>query len=185
MFTDARSRRLVLVAHCILNQNAISDGTADFPGADERLVRRLLDAGVGILQLPCPELNCLGLDRGDPEGGQRPVLEENTRIRAALDRPAAARILASLVERVVFEVEEYHRHGFTILGLVGIDRSPSCGVTTTSRLGQETPGRGVFLEALRDALSVRGLQVEMIGVKAAQPGPALQRLEGLLRRSPV
>jgi hypothetical protein len=41
----------VLVAHCVLNQNAISDGTADHPGADAALVRRLLDAGVGIVSL--------------------------------------------------------------------------------------------------------------------------------------
>ena len=28
MFTDGRSRRVVFVAHCFLNQNASSDGTA-------------------------------------------------------------------------------------------------------------------------------------------------------------
>ncbi len=46
MFQDARSRRVVFVAHCILNQNVISDGTADLPGSDAALVRRLLEAGV-------------------------------------------------------------------------------------------------------------------------------------------
>lgn len=182
MFTDARSRKLVLVAHCILNQNAISDGTADFPGADAELVRRLLQAGVGIVQMPCPELNCLGLDRGDPMGGERPVVEENTRIREALGRTAPARILAALVECVVFEVEEYRRHGFEIVGLIGINRSPSCGVNTTSRLNQEEPGRGVFIEALREALSVRALHVDMIGIKASQPAQAQQRVEELLQR---
>ena len=43
MFTDARSKRVIFVAHCVLNQNAISDGTADFPGTDEALARRLLE----------------------------------------------------------------------------------------------------------------------------------------------
>jgi predicted secreted protein len=181
VFTDARSRKIVLVAHCILNQNAISDGTADFPGSDEGILRELLQAGVGILQLPCPELNCLGLDRGDPAGGERPVIEENTRIREAMGHTAPARILAALVERVVFEVEEYRRHGFTIVGLVGINRSPSCGVNTTSRIDQEEPGRGVFIEALRDALSVRGIHVDMIGIKASQPEQARQRVEELLK----
>ncbi len=33
MFTDGRSRRVVFVAHCFLNQNAISDGTAVWPAA--------------------------------------------------------------------------------------------------------------------------------------------------------
>lgn len=31
MFTDGRSRRVVFLAHCLLNQNAISDGTAEVP----------------------------------------------------------------------------------------------------------------------------------------------------------
>ena len=180
MFTDARSRKIVFVAHCVLNQNAISDGTADFPGCDAGLVRQLLQSGVGIVQLPCPELNCLGLDRGDSLGGSRPVVEENTRIREAMGRTAPARILASLVERAVFEVEEYRKHGFTLVGLVGINRSPCCGVDTTSRGGREEAGRGVFIEALRKALSNRGIPVDMIGVKASQPEQAQQRLEVLL-----
>jgi predicted secreted protein len=180
LFTDPRSKRIVFLAHCILNQNAISDGTADFPGSDVPIVKHLLAAGVGIIQLPCPELNCLGLDRGDPAGATRPVIEENTRIRCAMGETTPARILASLVERVVFEVEQYHRHGFELLGLVGIDRSPSCGVNTTSRLNQEEPGRGMFMEALREALAERGLHLDLIGIKASRPQEALQRLERLL-----
>ena len=33
MFTDGRSKKVVFIAHCILNQNSISDGTAVFPAA--------------------------------------------------------------------------------------------------------------------------------------------------------
>lgn len=33
MFNDQRSKRVVFAAHCILNQNAISDGTLDYPAA--------------------------------------------------------------------------------------------------------------------------------------------------------
>ena len=49
MFTDARSRKIVFVAHRVLNQNAISDGTADFPGCDAGLVRQLLQSGVDMI----------------------------------------------------------------------------------------------------------------------------------------
>ncbi len=31
MFHDGRSKKVVFVAHCFLNQNAISDGTAVYP----------------------------------------------------------------------------------------------------------------------------------------------------------
>ena len=77
MFTDKRSKRVIFVAHCILNQNAISDGTADYPGSHVDIIRTLLDAQVGIIQMPCPELCCLGLDRGNILGAESPVVVEN------------------------------------------------------------------------------------------------------------
>ncbi len=33
MFNDGRSKRVVFVAHCFLNQNSISDETAVYPAA--------------------------------------------------------------------------------------------------------------------------------------------------------
>ena len=44
MFTDGRSRRVVFLAHCLLNQNAISDGTAEVPAAHREILRTVLDA---------------------------------------------------------------------------------------------------------------------------------------------
>ena len=61
MFNDGRSKRVVFVAHCFLNQNSISDGTAVYPAAFNDLVVFFLNADIGIVQMPCPELCCLGL----------------------------------------------------------------------------------------------------------------------------
>ena len=75
MFNDGRSKRVVLVAHCFLNQNSISDGTAVYPAAFKDLVVFFLNADIGIVQMPCPELCCLGLDRGNIHGADSPVVE--------------------------------------------------------------------------------------------------------------
>jgi predicted secreted protein len=132
------------------------------------------------VQLPCPELNCLGLDRGDPAGASRPVIEENTRIRSAMAQAAPARVLAGLVEQVCFQVAQYQRNGFEILGVLGINRSPSCGVETTSARNEEVAGRGLFMEAVAEALAQRGLSLPMLGIKASRPEEALARVEELL-----
>lgn len=50
MFTDARSKRVIFVAHCLLNQNSISDGTADYPGVNEAILQTLLKAKVGAVK---------------------------------------------------------------------------------------------------------------------------------------
>ena len=81
MFEDGRSKKVIFIAHCILNQNSISDGTAVFPATFKDVIKILLDADIGIVQMPCPELCCLGLNRGNNDGADVPVVIENTRIR--------------------------------------------------------------------------------------------------------
>ena len=174
MFTDIRSKRVIFLAHCIPNQNAISDGTAGYPAAHTDLIRTLLDAQVGIVQMPCPELCCLGLDGGDPQGAERP----NTRIRAALGAPEAAAQLDRLVDHVMLQIREYRRHGFTVVGIVGVNRSPSCGVDTTSDRDRELPGQGVFLARLTAALDTAGLSIPVVGVKCTPE--AMDKIRSIL-----
>ena len=180
MFQDARSRKVVFVSHCMLNQNAISDGTADFPAANQAVVSLLLEHDVGIVQMPCPELLCLGLDRGDVHGGERPVIVENTRIRAALQTPQASLRLRPLVEQVVYQIEQYQQNGFSVLGVVGINRSPSCGIETTSAHDEEVAGMGVFMAALKAELDARGISLPMVGIKAHEPEHAIEAVSRLL-----
>ncbi|MEA4938289.1 MAG: 2-thiouracil desulfurase family protein [Christensenella sp.] len=180
MFHDARSRKVVFVSHCFLNQNSISDGTADFPAANLPVVSLLLEYNVGIVQMPCPELLCLGLDRGDVHGGERPVIVENTRIRAALQAQTPAKKLQQLAEQVVYQIEEYRKNGFAIVGVIGINRSPSCGVETTSDHGEEVAGQGLFFAALKQELDARGISLPMIGIKANEPERAVEAVSRLL-----
>lgn len=167
-----------MIAHCLLNQNAISDGTAVCPASFREAVRALLDAEVGVVQLPCPELCCLGLDRGDARGAERPVTVENTRIRRALREPSAGKRLAALAEQAVWQAAEYQRHGFVVLGVVGVDRSPSCGVGTTSDRDLEVPGKGLFMEAISRRLAELGLEIPMLGVRS--PEDAAAKIRALL-----
>jgi predicted secreted protein len=182
MFTDARSKKLMLVAHCVLNQNSISDGTADYPGTIKEVVSLLLQSQIGIIQMPCPEIHCLGLDRGDVHGAERPVVVENTRIRELMMRPAAVRTLRVLVRSLVFQVDEYLRNGFTIIGVVGINRSPSCGVDTTSMGNREVEGQGVFVEELRKALENRNVHADWVGIKASDTEAALLSIRQMLSK---
>ena len=168
MFTDVRSKKVIFVAHCLLNQNSISDGTAVYPAAFEELICTLMAWGVGIVQLPCPELCCLGLDRGDPQGAQRDVVVENTRIRAAMQEEGSDRRLELLVDYTMLQIEEYRRHGFRVLGILGANRSPCCGVETTSQEGREVRGEGVFMEKLHTRLRKNGWEdIPMTGLKAS------------------
>ena len=167
MFTDGRSKKVIFLAHCLLNQNAISDGTAVYPAAFCELIELLLSKQIGIVQLPCPELCCLGLDRGDVHGAERPVTVENTRIRAQMLLPDEQAKLKLLVDNVMHQIREYRKHGFEILGIVGANRSPNCGVDTTSAENVELVGRGVFMDALYTELAAENINIHMIGLKGS------------------
>ena len=166
MFSDNRSRKVVFTVHCILNQNSISDGTADFPGVNKELLQVFIDSEVGIVQMPCPELCCLGLDRGNIYGVDSPVTVENTRIRREMKRPEAKKRMLVLVEQVMYQIRQFRLHGFEILCIIGSNRSPCCGVDTTSDNNEEIAGQGVFTAALMQAMEAEGINIPVIGVKA-------------------
>lgn len=139
---DGRSRRVVFIAHCWLNINTRFPGGGSHPGANPSVVKTLMDAGVGWVQMPCPEYKVFGLEKE----------------RFGSLRPAAARAsFEAVAEGVVDEITDYLRLGFDVPAIVGMDPSPSCGVRTTkgkpallgeSRDATEVPGQGAFFDAL-------------------------------------
>jgi predicted secreted protein len=180
MFDDKRSKKVIFVSHCLLNQNAISDGTADLQSQFNEVLDIIMDHKVGIIQLPCPELLCLGLDRKDPNGSKRELMHENTRIRGLLSEPEHRRTLQSKALEVAMQIEEYRNHGFKVLGLIGVNRSPSCGIETTSIENKELPSKGVFMELLSETLASKGIELKMTGVKTSKKEESGQKVRQLL-----
>lgn len=106
MFEDGRSKKVVFIAHCFLNQNSISDGTAVYPAVFRNVIELFMNADIGIVQMPCPEFCCLGLDRGNICGADFPVVIENTRIRAEMKKDIPNAQLDQLVDYVVYQILE-------------------------------------------------------------------------------
>jgi hypothetical protein len=81
---------------------------------------------------------------------------------------------------LVFQVGEYSRHGFEVLGVVGANGSPSCGVETTWYGDNEHREPGVFCKLLRDELAAEGFRIPMAGIKAYEPEAAVSAVEKIL-----
>ncbi len=181
MFEDKRSKRVLLVAHCIFNQSAKIDQCAHYPGAIKEVAEILIDSGVGLIQMPCPELLYLGLDRqADPE--TRPTVEaEDTRVaRRMVEAPAKA-LCAGIVRNLVHQVEEYKKHGFEVIGILGINGSPTCGVETTWWEDQERPGPGVFMQMLNEELARKEMVTPARGIRAYRPEEAAAVVREVLK----
>lgn len=186
---DARSRRVVLVSHCLLNENTRYAGGASRPGAVIELVDELMSTGAGIHQLPCPEQRAWGgvLKRWTlPAYGSRlPRFVRRPLLRLFVWH--TRRVYRRLARRAARDVADYVRAGMSVEAFVGVGASPSCGVVTTLDLGRSLDvvaacplarldrrimneeavlgcaraGEGLFVAELRRALRRRGLDVPM------------------------
>jgi predicted secreted protein len=181
LFTDSRSKQVILVSHCILNQNAKIDRCAWYPGAMIEVSRHLIDSGVGILQMPCPELLCLGLDRQVVNIDKTTVESEDERVALLMHEDRYAVICKSIAQNLVYQISEYQKNGFTVIGLLGINCSPTCGIETRWGNLCEEPGQGVLINALKEECSTTGIKVSMRGIKAKDPIHAVEALNALLQ----
>jgi len=173
MFDDTRSKKLIVLSHCILNQNAKLDRCAHHQGAVSAVVQALLEHGIGIIQMECPELLYLGLDRETDRSARPSVAEEDTRIAQRMRDPQAQAIIEAITGNVIRQIEEYRRNGFEVLGIVGINGSPTCGVETNWQDGHEPAGPGFLIAALTGQLATLGVTIPVRGIKSANVEQAL------------
>jgi len=113
------------------------------------------------------------------QGGKRSLLMENTRIRDLMSKTGRV-ILQDKAEEVATLIQEYRSYSFKVLGLIGVNRSPSCGVETTTKDNKEVKGQGIFIEMISEACHRRGLDVRMIGVKTSEKENSLKRVQQLI-----
>ena len=56
----------------------------------------------------------------------------------------ARTICRKIVDDLVYQLAEYRKNEFELVGVVGINGSPTCGVETTWTNNQDTQGRGLY-----------------------------------------
>lgn len=164
-----RSRRLLVVCHCLLNVQTKVYPLARYPGVFIEALKEHWEKGHGLFQLPCPEITYLGMNRWGMT-------------REQYDHPNFRRHCERLLEPVMDQLVALHRAGCDIVGVVGMDGSPNCGVHWTcegfeggdldvaraqenlSRL-RLTPGFGVFMGIFKQKLIQEALEVSFGAVK--------------------
>ena len=121
-----RHKKLVLLSHCILNQNAVVYPLARAKGGFTKVVFDYMKQDYGIYQLPCPELKYLDLYR-------EPMTKDdyNTKVYKQL--------CEKLTDEVMNDLKKYKDYGNIIFFLHGIKESPTCSISGN---------RGHFMELL-------------------------------------
>ena len=189
---DERSRRVVFVAHCILNENTRYLGGAFRPGVVDEVLETYVRQGIGIYQMPCPEQRAWGgvLKRWILlfYGSEGTAIHRLRGLIVPLFLAYTRAFYRRLAARVARDIQDYARSDFEVVGIVGIGGSPSCGVDRTLDLKRSLPvlastpidqldretfneraivrclaeGQGLFIEALERELDRRGLHVPFL-----------------------
>ena len=158
---------MVVVCHCLLNTNAKVMGLAQFPGCSEDLILGLVRSRVGIIQLPCPEMSYLGPKRWGMTKEQ-------------YDTPMYRKHCRKLLKGIVQDLLAYRSDGYRIERVIGVNGSPSCGVTKTcfgyrggeldtsqdqhSNLRFQS-GQGVMMEVFQELLEQVGLEIPLDSIE--------------------
>ena len=180
LFRDKRSKRVVFVTHCILNQNAMIDGLPSYPGVVLEVVDMILASDCSIVQFECPELIYLGLDRKVDISSKRTVESEDSRIRVLMLKRPGRRCCQTLAKSAFYQIEQYIRNRFTVVGVLGINASPTCGVETTWSEGKEIIGPGVFIRELQKICARHKIEIQMRGINLKDPAEAIEVIRQLL-----
>lgn len=164
-----RGRKIVAVAHCILNVNAKVYGIAQCPSGATDLIKLLMDNGYGIIQLPCIEQAMCGIMRWGT-------------VKNQLDFPAFRDRCHELLNPIVNQIKDFANNGYKICGIIGVDGSPTCGVDYTcigdwygevdekfhviekSKTAKIIPGKGVMICVLRELLARQSLDIPFFAI---------------------
>ncbi len=164
MSEDKRSRRVVAVIHCILNQNARAQKCAVYAGANTDVIEVLARHGVGMLQMPCPEMDFMGLDR---------ARGEDQTIWDIIDTPEGHSFCRDLAKGVVDSIEDYLKNGYSVEAVLGGDTgSPGCAVRHLApEAGVQglAENSGVLMRELMAELHSREIDIPFRGMHDSSP----------------
>jgi predicted secreted protein len=158
MFKDERSRKIVLVAHCILNQNSRASGLAEKPGVITETVEFLARNKIGIVQMPCLELAYAGVLR-------QPQAKEQ------YDNAVFRRHCRKIAGEIANQVQQYEEQGIRLKLVIGVGGSPSCS----------TEDHAIFIRELCLALSKRGISTPFYDVHYRSLKTDVMKLKSLIK----
>ena len=186
---DERSKKVVFVAHCILNENTRYLGGAFRKGCIDEVIDEIQRQGIGMVQMKCPEQKGWGgllkKRMWQPLGSRNTILYKLKGVFLPCFIWNTKRIYQKIAKEIVAEIKDYRESDFEVLGIMGIAGSPSCGVTRAldikksfdflantnindlnrkrmNELGVSEliiEGRGFFIEAIEKELKKKNINV--------------------------
>ena len=166
-----RSKKVIFISHCLLNQNARPLGGEKYSGVVKELVDLFSESGVGVVQLPCPQIEFNeGLNRKS---------KPKTSYETNGYRERCHKLSSNLIE----QIEKYLRSNYNVVGILGVELSTTCGVHQIQNGRKSVPGKGILIEELEKEMQKKNFQVPIIGVNLNNIFSSIEKVQSLLNFS--
>jgi len=177
--------KVLVVAHCVLNRSTRWWRNGRPLEKNQGPVREILEFlakyNIGAFQLPCPEFTAVG--------NPRPPATKDDYLNVTGFKEHCRRLAVKAAEQLRTLVQKSRNPRIKIMAIVGVERSPTCGVKSTPRtLNGETRflcEKGIFLEMLEKEISKNGLKVPIIGLDMRNPKSLCRELEKLANAASI
>lgn len=148
-----RSKKVVFVCHCLLNQNARAKTVAKCSGVCPGFIEYCIKNNYGIVPIDCPELEFEPLIR-DPANKEH------------YDTKEARNISRKIGEKVIRQVRVYLNNDYEVIGVIGVEGSPTCGVvrthiTSSNNQTIKVKESGIFFEEFIKLLEKENLKIDL------------------------
>ena len=173
---DNRSKDFIFIPFCLLSQAFHAQGLVKYEwrGTLRPIMEELIKKDVNIIQMPCPETLFFGIKDGLK---RKPLGIEY------YDTPEFRKHCLSLAESVVKIIEEIIQAGYQVIGILGIEYSPSCAVEL-----QYTPRgiihkKGIFINELQKLLKKRSITIPFVGVNRRGIKKSIEKINALFQEA--
>ena len=169
-FSAMNKRRVVFVSHCLLNQFIRPPEAGRYPLVTKELLSLFAENEIGIIQLPCPAMETNGFVKG--------VLTKES-----LDTKNYRGYCQRLSENMLNQIEAYLKRDYNVIGILGVEFSPTCGVHQIENGRKNTPGKGILIEELEKQMQKKNFQVPIIGINLNNVYSSVEKLQSLIKFS--
>lgn len=166
-----RSKKVIFISHCLLNQNSRALGGEKSAGPIKDIMELFSESGIGIIQIPCPQMEF----NGGPEW--RPKTKDDC------DNKTYRTFCHKLSQNLLIQIEKYLSKNYNVLGVLGVELSATCGVHQLENGHKIVPGKGILMEELEELMRKKNFQVPIIGINLNNMYSSLEKLQSLLKYS--
>lgn len=141
-------KKVVFVPHCILNQNVRAVGNEKSNGTIKEIVNFFAEAEVGIVQLPCPEVEF--------DGG----LDRQLKTKENYNNEIYRKCCREISLKILKEVRKYLDKEYKVVGILGVEFSPTCAVYRIENGKKIFPGKGILMEELEKEMQKENFRIQ-------------------------